>query len=96
MDCHYCNGANLLANDCILRKNDERKNKVKDEDYYTGRLEEVRVKAKNMYLVARGEQDDDDTYQIWSSGSDDEEMHNPTRGAMYAKLEKDSDEDLMG
>ena len=56
MDCHYCNGENHIANDGVLRKKDERKNKVKDEAYYAERLEEVRAKAKNISLVASGEQ----------------------------------------
>ena len=38
------------------------------------KLEELRAKAKNLSLVAHGEQEEDCTYQIWSSGSDDEEM----------------------
>ncbi|XP_023748037.1 uncharacterized protein LOC111896263 [Lactuca sativa] len=41
VDCHYCNGANHMANDCMLRKRDEKKNKVKDEAYYVEILEEV-------------------------------------------------------
>ncbi|XP_023757104.2 uncharacterized protein LOC111905646 [Lactuca sativa] len=58
------------------------------------RLEEVRAKAKNLSLVAKGEhQDEDGTYQIWSSGSNDEETRNPTHGAMYAKIEEDSDDE---
>ncbi|XP_023733619.1 uncharacterized protein LOC111881461 [Lactuca sativa] len=93
VDFHYCNGANHLANDCMLRKKDERKNKIKNEAYYAEKLEEVREKTKNMSLVARGEQEEDGTYQIWSSGSDDEEMQNPTHRAMYAKLEEDSDDE---
>ena len=48
-----------------------------------------------MYLVAKGSGDEDDTYQIWSSWSDDEEMRNPTHGAMYAKLEKGNEEEDM-
>ena len=51
-DCHYCNRANHTANYCMLRKRDEKKNKVKDEAYYVERLEEVRAKMKGMSLVA--------------------------------------------
>ena len=58
----------------MLRKKDDRNNKVKDEAYYVEKLEEVRAKAKGLSLVARGEAEEDGTYQIWSSGSDDEEM----------------------
>ncbi|XP_023745018.1 uncharacterized protein LOC111893181 [Lactuca sativa] len=94
MDCHYCNGSNHLENDCMHRKKDEKKNRIKDEAYYVERLEEMRTKAKNLYLVAEGEHENDGTYQIWSSGSDDEEMCNPKHGAMYTKLEEDSDEEV--
>lgn len=93
INCHYCYGANHLAVDCLLRKKEEQKSKTKDEAYYTEKLEEVKKKAKNLSLVAHGETESDGTYQIWSSGSDDEEMKNPTHGAMYAKMEEDSDDD---
>ena len=63
-DCHYCNGANHMASDCMLRKRDEKKNKVKDEAYYVKRLEEVRAKAKGLSLVAKGVDEEDGMYQI--------------------------------
>ena len=46
-----------------------------------------------MYLVAKGSGEGDGTYQIWSSGSDDEEMRNPTHGAMFAEMEEESEEE---
>ena len=52
IDCHYCHGANHMASDCMLRKKDEKNNKVKDEAYYVECLEEVCAKAKGMSLVA--------------------------------------------
>ena len=55
MDCHYCNGPNHLANDCMLRKRDEKKNNTKDEAYYVEKLEELCAKTKNLSLVAHGE-----------------------------------------
>ncbi|KAL7618630.1 hypothetical protein Lser_V15G03678 [Lactuca serriola] len=60
IDCHYCNGANHIASDCMLRKKDERKMKVKDEAYYAEKLEEVRTKAKNLSLVAEGTDEEED------------------------------------
>ena len=59
-------------------------------------MEEARAKAKGIYLVARGKGEDDDTYQIWSSGSDDEEMRNPTHAALFAKYEDDEEEMVTG
>ena len=32
--CHYYNGVNNMENDCMLKKRDEQKNRVKDEAYY--------------------------------------------------------------
>ena len=55
INCHYCNGANHLAVDCLLRKKEEKKNKTNDEAYYTEKLEEVKLKAKNSSLVTHGE-----------------------------------------
>ncbi|KAI3723807.1 hypothetical protein L2E82_35565 [Cichorium intybus] len=59
-DCNYCFGKNHLAKDYMLRKANEKKERVKDEAYYTKKLEE-----------------------IWSSGSDDDEIRKPTHGAMF-------------
>ena len=96
VNCHYCNGANHFAAEWMLRKKDEKKSKVKDEAYYAEKLEEVRAKAKGLSLVAKGEMDDDEsgTYQIWSSGSDDEEMRHPTHGAMFASFEEINKEEV--
>ncbi|XP_023761595.1 uncharacterized protein LOC111910032 [Lactuca sativa] len=90
VDCHYCNGANHFAIDCMLRKKEEKKNRVKNEAYYAEKLEEVREKAKSLSLVARGENEDEEsgTHQIWSSGSGDEEMRHPTHGAMFVEFER--------
>ncbi|XP_052627545.1 uncharacterized protein LOC128134134 [Lactuca sativa] len=69
IDCHYCNSANHLANNCMLQKKDEKKTKGTDEE-------------------------EDGTYQISSSGLDDEDMRNPTHGTMFAKMEEESEDDL--
>ncbi|XP_052627671.1 uncharacterized protein LOC128134224 [Lactuca sativa] len=67
--CHYCNGANHFAADCMLRKKEEKKSKIKDEAYYSEKLEEVRAKAKGMSLVANGESNEEEsgTNQIWDN-----------------------------
>lgn len=85
-DCNYCNGANHLAVDCMLRKRQEKKERDKYEAYYVERLEEVRAETKGLSLVVKGGVEGDGTYQIWSSGSNDQEMRNPTHGAMYARF----------
>ncbi|XP_023737287.1 uncharacterized protein LOC111885248 [Lactuca sativa] len=96
VDCHYCHGANHMVNDYMLKKKEEKMNRVKDEAYYSKNLEELRAKSKGMLLVARGEYEDEIKYQIWSSGSDDEEMINLTHGAMFVKFEEDEDEKIIG
>ena len=95
--CHYCNGANHFAADCMLRKKEEKKEKVKDEAYYSEKIEELRAKTKGVSLVAKGEttEEESGTYQIWSSGSDDEEMRHPTHGAMFASFD-DCEENISG
>ena len=47
----------------MLRKREEKKEKVKDEAYYVERLEEVRSKKKGLSLVAKGSVDGDGTYK---------------------------------
>ena len=32
VDCHYCNGANHFAIDCMLRKKEEKKNKIEERN----------------------------------------------------------------
>ncbi|XP_052622677.1 uncharacterized protein LOC111903599 [Lactuca sativa] len=88
IDCLYCNGAKHFAVNCMLRKKEEKKNRNKDETYYVEKLEEVREKAKGLSLVARRESEDEEsgTYQIWSFGSDVEEMRHPTHGAILQAL----------
>ncbi|KAL4580202.1 hypothetical protein LXL04_016386 [Taraxacum kok-saghyz] len=90
-DCHFCNGKNHLAKDCIKK---EKENVTKDEAYYVEKLANFRnlnVKGTNL-LVAR---DDEEGMEIWSSGSDDEEMLRPTHGAMFARDAKVTGRCLM-
>ena len=42
-DAHYCNGEHHMASDCMLRKKEENKEKVKYELYYAAKLEEVKA-----------------------------------------------------
>ncbi|KAI3523847.1 hypothetical protein L1887_02295 [Cichorium endivia] len=81
-DCNYCFGKNHLAKDCMLKKANEKKERIKDEAYYTKKLEEVRANTQSLSLIVPN--NSDGTYQIWSSGSDDDEIRKPTHGAMFA------------
>ncbi|KAL4590457.1 hypothetical protein LXL04_003387 [Taraxacum kok-saghyz] len=83
-DCNYCNGRNHLAKDCMLKKKKDRENVTKDEAYYVEKLANFRnlnVKGTNL-LAAR---EADEGMEIWSSGSEDEEMMRPTHEAMFAR-----------
>lgn len=59
---NYCSGHNHLAKDCMLRKKEEKKEKVNFEVYFAKRLEEVCDQMKNLSLLAKGYDDSDDTY----------------------------------
>ena len=63
-DYHYCNDVNHMVADCMLRKKEEKKERVKDEAYCVERLEEVRARTEGMSLIDKGSVDGDDTYQI--------------------------------
>ncbi|KAI3510835.1 hypothetical protein L1887_17972 [Cichorium endivia] len=81
-DCNYCHGKNHFAKDCMLRKQNEKKPQVKDEAYYARKLEEARVKTKDLALMAAD--DRQGSYQVWSSDSEDEEVRKPSHSAFIA------------
>jgi len=60
----------------------EKKGKVKDEEYYVNKLEEVNKKknppiTKPAFVV---QQSDDGMIEVWSSDSEDDEVRRPTHG----------------
>ncbi|KAI3708662.1 hypothetical protein L2E82_37981 [Cichorium intybus] len=81
-DCNYCHGKNHFAKDCMLRKQNEKKPQVKDEAYYARKMEEVRVRTKDLALMAAD--DRQGSYQVWSSDSDDDEVRKPSHSAFMA------------
>ena len=82
-DGHYCNGKNHLAKDCVLRRKQENEEKVKDEAYYAQKIANLKIKkpATNVLVVENVNSDSEGNMEVWSSGSDDEEMRRPTHGA---------------
>lgn len=56
----------------MLRKKEEKKEKVKEKAYYVKRLQEVCAQTKNHSFMDKGTEDREGTYKIWSSGSNDE------------------------
>lgn len=73
----------------MLKKQEEKKENVNDEAYYAKNIEQRRSKSKNLSLVANNLSEDEGTYKIWSSISDDEEMYHPTHGVMFLKHQFD-------
>lgn len=69
----------------MTKKQEEKKEKVKYEAYYMMKLEELGAKLKNLSLVARNSSEEEGTYKIWSSRSNDEDMYHPTHNVMFAK-----------
>ncbi|KAI3740499.1 hypothetical protein L2E82_30957 [Cichorium intybus] len=102
-DCNYCHGKNRFAKDCMLRKQNEKKPQVKDEAYYARKMEEVRVRTKDLALMTAD--DRQGSYQVWSSDSDDDEVRKPSHSAFMAydvdkcflkdTSEKLNDEEMM-
>ncbi|KAI3767811.1 hypothetical protein L2E82_18230 [Cichorium intybus] len=81
-DCNYCHRKNHFTKDCMLRKQNEKKPQVKDETYYARKMKEVRVRTKDLALMAAD--DHQGSYQVWSSDSDDDEVRKPTHSAFMA------------
>ena len=93
-DCHFCEGKNHLARDCMLRKQREAFEDEQDAEYYkqfTGKSkhdsksetnEKVEKKSENKSdskaLVVQG--DEDASMEFWSTGSDDDEIRKPSHG----------------
>lgn len=60
---------------------------MEDEAYYDMKIEELREKTKNLSLVVKGVNENEGNYQIWSSGSDDKEMCDPSHEALFVKYD---------
>lgn len=50
------------------------------------KIEDLWAESKNLSLVDKNSNEEDKTYQIWSSGSDDKEMCPPTHEAKSKNL----------
>ncbi|KAI3523775.1 hypothetical protein L1887_02171 [Cichorium endivia] len=81
-ECHYCHGKNHFAKECLLRRQNEKKEKEKDEAYYVQKIEELRKKdkstAKPAFVVQ--EDDEDGMVEVWLTDSEDDEVRKPTHG----------------
>lgn len=76
------------------KEKEKKKDLFKEEAYYVEKIEKICARTKGVYLVARGGDKEEGTYHIWSSRLDDDEMRNPTHGAMCVKLEEDEKEEV--
>lgn len=60
------------------------------------KIEDLRAKSKKFSLEAKGVEESDGTYHIWSSGSNDEERCHRMHDTMYAKHgDKESDKEKV-
>ncbi|KAI3767848.1 hypothetical protein L2E82_18277 [Cichorium intybus] len=81
-DCHYCNGKNHFVKDCLLRKQAEKKEQVKDEAYYAKKIAELKKNDASSTKAAFVVKEDSEfgAIEVWSTDSEDEEVRNPTHG----------------
>ena len=48
----------------MLRKKEEKKERVKDKAFYVEKLEDIRSRTKGVSLISRGDDEEEGTYQI--------------------------------
>ncbi|TLX69896.1 hypothetical protein E9993_22695, partial [Labilibacter sediminis] len=95
--CYECGEKNHYAKDCLIKKEKDKSEKSKADDeiaYYTNKLklaqearESEKTESKGSALIAYGDSDGEE--QVWSTGSDDEEMRKPTHGKSMEELKKE-------
>lgn len=84
-DCNYCNGKIPFNKGFHVKKKEEKQEKVKDGAYYDMKIKDLKAKSKNLSLVEKNMNEDNGTYQIWSCGSDEEEIRHPMHCVMFAR-----------
>ena len=100
-NCHFCNGKNHLAKNCLLKMSREKMEEQLDEESeLERRLAEIKTtkaeKAKKIaatatpeskVLMVQNENEEESYMEYWSTDSDDEEMMKPTHGgALLLKI----------
>lgn len=92
-NCNYYHGNNHFAKEYMLRKQNGKKENVKDEAYYAQKIEELRKKnslAVKLVLIVE-EESDEGRVEVWSIDSKDDEVRKPTHGGCFVvKSEKES------
>ena len=75
-DCDNCHGKNYLAQECLLRRLNEKKEGEDDEAYHLRKLEEIKKKKKNNdntmpTLIVQENKDEDEfgRVEVWSTDS---------------------------
>ncbi|KAI3505861.1 hypothetical protein L1887_28170 [Cichorium endivia] len=81
-DCHFCKGKNHFIKDCLLRKQTEKKEQVKDEAYYAKKIAELKKNDASSTKAAFVVKEDSEygAVEVWSMDLEDEEVRNPTHG----------------
>lgn len=77
-DCNTCHGKNHFAKECMLQKQNKKKEKDKDEAYYRKKIEELRKNSNKPTLVVIEDNSDDGNVEVWSTDSHDKEVCKPT------------------
>ncbi|KAI3510498.1 hypothetical protein L1887_17545 [Cichorium endivia] len=76
---------NHFVKDCLLRKQNEKKEQVKDEEYYAKKIADLKKDdastAKSAFMVQ--EDSEYGVVEVWSTDSDDDEVRKPTHGRCF-------------
>ena len=71
-----------MAKDCVLQRKQGKEEKIKDEAYYAQKIANLKINkpVSHTMIVENVNSDSEGNMEVWSSGSDDEEMRRPSRG----------------
>ena len=87
-DYNYCHENNYFSKECMLHKLNEKKENVKEEAYYTQKIEELWKKnasaAKAILMVQ--DDSDDGQVEVWSIESEVEEVRKPAHGRCFVVI----------
>ncbi|XP_023742939.1 uncharacterized protein LOC111891079 [Lactuca sativa] len=87
--CNYFHGKNHLANECMLRRMNEKKEEEDDEAYLLIKLEEIKKKKSvddvKPALTVQEQDDEFGRVEVWATDSEDGEVHKPTHGRSFVE-----------
>lgn len=68
----------IFQKNCMLQKQNEKKEKDKDEAYYVNKIENLCKSSSKPTLVVTEDNNDVVNIEVWSIDSEDEEVHRTT------------------